>query len=269
MPPRLLRNFDLMPKSSKVPVSTKSKGSGGALVERFLAQAPKGVRPTPLRADPVLAQQNVSRGVENVMRREIEIRRALPRVDVKALRSLPDLARAVVHAAEEVARMSPPPADTKAAKAELRKLMMRARTLRELLLTSAESLVAAGVLGAAELAKIRSGLGPLDSARDCLALAALFRKHHGEVRGKTPVAPETIDEAERVGAELSKRLEAAKAQREPTSLDVAVATRDKLWTLLLERHDILWRVGAYVFGRDVDRMVPPLQADGVKAKRQA
>lgn len=47
-----------------------------------------------------------------------------------------------------------------------------------------------------------------------------------------------------------------------TSLSLSEATelRDRLWTLLLQRHDALWRCGAWIHGREVDQHVPPLQA---------
>lgn len=227
---------------------------GAAAFERFLPQTLNLTRVLPLKADATLALKNVTRGVDALMRHEIRIRRELPKVDVKALRALPDLARAVVYAAAEAERAGPQPKQQ-----DIPKLLARARTLRDLLLASAESLATAGVFPSNEVAKIREGLGPLDSARDCVALAALFRRHAAAVKGKTPVKADLVDETERLGADLVERLEARKAPRPPTSLASALAARDKLWTLLVRRHDILWRAGAYVIGRNVDKFVPGLQ----------
>jgi hypothetical protein len=245
-------------------MATKNPQDGAKAFERFLPETTKITRVTPLRADPALALRNVARGVETVMRHEIRIRRELPRADVKALRALPDLARAVVFAAAEVQRSGP-------RKDDLRPLLSRARELRARLLSSAESLAAAGLVPSAEVAKIRAGLGVLDSARDCVALAALFRDHAAAVKGKSPVTRAAIDEADKVGAELVARLKPAAAKPAARAQLPAptAASRDKLWTLLVRRHDALWRVGAYLFGRDVDRHVPALQAEGAKRKAAA
>lgn len=44
------------------------------------------------------------------------------------------------------------------------------------------------------------------------------------------------------------------------SLAEATELRDRFWTLLLQRHDALWRCGAWIYGQEVDSQVPPLQA---------
>ena len=223
--------------------------------ENFLPEARTLTRAIPLRADAALAQKNVARGVEAVMRYRVKIRRELPSVDVDSLRTLPELARATVYAAHEVERAAPP-------KTNLREQLKRARELRELMLSSAESLAAAGIFPASDVAKIRSGLGPIDSARDCVALAELFRENLQAVKGKTPVDRRAIDEAAHLGAELLTRLKPTGGARVRGSLADLVASRDKLWTLLLRRHELLWKVGAYLFGHEVERRVPPLQSKG-------
>ena len=44
------------------------------------------------------------------------------------------------------------------------------------------------------------------------------------------------------------------------SLAEATELRDRFWTLLLQRHEALWRCGAWIYGQAVDAHVPPLQA---------
>lgn len=46
----------------------------------------------------------------------------------------------------------------------------------------------------------------------------------------------------------------------PLPLAEATELRDRFWTLVLQRHDALWRCGAWIHGRAVDEHVPPLQA---------
>jgi hypothetical protein len=46
----------------------------------------------------------------------------------------------------------------------------------------------------------------------------------------------------------------------PLPLAEATELRDRFWTLLLQRHEALWRCGAWIHGHKVDEHVPPLQA---------
>lgn len=46
----------------------------------------------------------------------------------------------------------------------------------------------------------------------------------------------------------------------PLPLAEATELRDRFWTLVLQRHEALWRCGAWLHGQTVDEHVPPLQA---------
>jgi hypothetical protein len=46
----------------------------------------------------------------------------------------------------------------------------------------------------------------------------------------------------------------------PLPLAEATKLRDRFWTLLLQRHEALWRCGAWIHGQTVDEHVPALQA---------
>jgi hypothetical protein len=54
----------------------------------------------------------------------------------------------------------------------------------------------------------------------------------------------------------------------PSAAELAIATRDRLWTVIERRYDALWRVGAYLFGRAVDERVPPLGKKRKKGKKK-
>lgn len=45
----------------------------------------------------------------------------------------------------------------------------------------------------------------------------------------------------------------------PLLLREAAELRDRFWTLLRQRHEVLWRCGAWLHGSQVDAHVPPLQ----------
>lgn len=227
------------------------------LYESFLPKA-KGIeahRIIPCRADVTLAHRNIAAGVAAVLSLEDIVKDELPKIDIEALRSLPDLSMSVVYAATQLDRHTP--------SKEVLELLRRARDLRNLLLVTAESLAYAKIFQAREVAKIRSGRGDIDAAKDCVELAALFVKHGPALRGKTPVTPEEIKEAQEVGEKLLTLLKPKKVklpQKVHEEEAVARDHRDRLFTLLVEGHDRLRRVGAYLFGvRDLDMRVPALQ----------
>ncbi|HSN99462.1 MAG TPA: hypothetical protein VLS89_14300, partial [Candidatus Nanopelagicales bacterium] len=58
-------------------------------------------------------------------------------------------------------------------------------------------------------------------------------------------------------------------KKTPTEVIDAAEMRDRLWTLLTQRHALLWRAGAYLFGKDeVDARVPPLQSRVAAPKKR-
>jgi len=159
------------------------------------------------------------------------------------------------YAAGQVERFAATPSDVKV-------LLAQAHKLRALLLTSADVLVLAGILPAASVAKIRQGKGSIDTAGDCVALAALFTKHADAITGKVPVTASHLQAADAVGSRLLRVLHPSSAKR-PTDKELVAASdaRDRLWTLF-ERtwEDHVWRAGAWLFGRDVDQFVPLLMS---------
>lgn len=213
------------------------------------------------RADPSLAFHNVDAAMAVVLAEKARIAKELPSVDVAELASLPSLALAVAFAALEVDRDRKSDGTTAAKLAE-------AHPLRRKLLSSAGALADAGVIAAADVEKIRKGSGNLDAAGDLVALAALFGKHAKAIAGKSPIGAGDVKRAGALGSELLATLKpaAAKASGAKQGAEAAEA-RDRLWTLLVNRHDRLRRVGTWLFGeREVDAKVPALLAHvGVKA----
>jgi hypothetical protein len=223
-------------------------------VSRFLrpARALPDDAVQPLRGDVLLAYDNVVRGVDAVLPHEPHLREALPLVDFRVLRELPQLALATSFAAAQV---------DKQARGQVAPLLARAVHLRRLLLAAAEMLVLSGDFANTQLEKIRRGSGPADTARDCIDLATLFRQQEG-ARKKTVLTDELLGEAQELGAHLLQ-LVAVRPSRRKTTLapsDPSVQLRDRLWTLLNLRHRELRRVGMWLFMDDVDERVPRLLA---------
>lgn len=236
-------------------------GSAEALAE-FLpearALAEKDVRT--MRADPALAYHNVTAGLAALAPHESTLATLPAPFDLAAMKSSGRLALALIYAAAQVDRSS---------SGKTQKLLSKAATARDLLLTNAVALAKSGVLPTAKVKKIQSGRGSRDMVQDCVDLAALFRENAAAIKGKTAVTKAQIDEAAAVGDELLKILKPARAKAKiPDDVQAAVDTRDRLWTLLQIRHrDNLRRAGAWIWVDDVDEHVPALQSGSGGPKR--
>lgn len=250
-----------MPRSNKLKSSTDAApetvveivGSQQAY-EHFLpdAEGLTAEEVRPLRADASLAYHNVKTGMDALLPLEKRIAVELPKVNLKSLRSLSDLALGVVFAVAQVDR---------GADGSMAVLLANARTIRDVLLASAEALAKSGVIPARAVEKIREGNGQIDTAQDCVDLGALFLKYAKEVKGKTAVTAAQVKAAAELGTELLKRLRRKGTKRTASaSVTAAVDTRDRLWTLLVQRHQEIRRAGMWFWGDDVDAHVPPLQS---------
>lgn len=252
------------PTRSRAPEAVK-RPAPPATLARFLEEARAFDTVRPLRADPRVVQHNVGLGVAAVMEWADHVREHLPHVDLDELRSLPDLALCLAHAAQEAAGEGPEAAET-------RELLVEAHELRRVLLAAARALVEGGVLAPRDLAKVHGEHGAVDAGADCLGLAVVFEKRAADVEGKTPIEEGKVARAAEVGAALRALWKPKGAARKPGAEGVSpVEARDRLWTLLVARHERLWAVGAYVYGHAVDEHVPPLTAKiaGARTKKAA
>jgi len=215
----------------------------------------------PFRTDAHLAQHNAMRGLEAVLEHEARITVELPAVVIDELREVLPLTHAVVFAA---ARVNRTPEATM-----LRDLMPEAYRLRRRMLTSALALSEAGLIPEREVTPIRDGRGQIDAAQDLPQLAALHRRHATAIEGKHPVTKEDLERADQLGTQLLEILRpsgASSSKQGSSELAAAMDARDRLWTLLTKRHEQVWKVGAWLFGYDVEAKVPYLQSRKLKRK---
>jgi hypothetical protein len=222
--------------------------------QRFLPLA-NGIEPdavVPLRGDASLAFQNAKRGLEAVLEWQATVERDLPQVKLDELREIPDLAQAVIFAATRATREG-------RSRGTINFLLARAHPFRRKLLAAAVAFSEAGVLPSEVVDQILQGRGPADAANDCVDLVALFRKHEATLRGKSPITAADLEEAARLGSELQAQL-SADAEKGSDELNSNVDARNRLWSLLVQRHRDLWRVGAWIWAQEVDEHVPPLQS---------
>ena len=215
------------------------------------AQALAAAAVVPLRGDASVVYANVQAGVGRVLAQESAITSQLPDEDLSVFTALPSVALGMVYAALQARGGS---TRNDALQADL----AEAHTLRRVLLASAEALSHAGVLPAAKVAQIRAGRGPLDTAQDLVALAALFKASAKAVAGKTPVTAAQIARAAALGSQLQSELRPRGAPRK-SETSPASDVRDRFHTLVVQGYDRLWRIGALLFGADgVDANVPSL-----------
>jgi hypothetical protein len=235
------------PPSSEASAAESSEEIGSqAAYDLFLPAAQKlpADKLSEYRADPQLAYQNVKRGAANVLTELARIKKELPLADIESVRTLPQVTQALIFSALQVNRDAGSPGTIEG-------LLNRAHPVRRKLLKAAEALVESSVIPDADLTPIRPGRGKVDTANDCVALAALFRKHEKKTAGKTAITAADIAEADEAGSKLQTLLKTkgTPADNRPApALATAVDIRNRFWTLVEERHDHLWRIGAWLWG---------------------
>jgi hypothetical protein len=196
---------------------------------------------------------NVRIGVNSISEPEIldRIRRELPEVDIAELLDLPRLGETVARAARMVFP-APKPHNLEASE-------KRAAQLRKLLLGQIGILVESGLVKREELDALRKGRGKVNAANDLIDAAALFTQYGEQLEGKHPITPEQIKEAQTLG-NLLREAVAPSAAIKPKSKArrQAAENRDRLWTLLSQRHQTLRRVAVWMWPKEADERVPPL-----------
>ena len=244
------------PVTAPVPVPKVTAVGSEAAYLRYLPHAEKlaAGEVLPYRLDPVLAYHNVQTGLAALGPYRDALKRALPLLDHTALFDLGELAQAVVFAATQVEGKT-------RSLGETRTLLTEASQLRALLLSTAEALALSGIFKAQAIDKIRSGSGPIDLARDCIELAALFGKSEEAMKAQKLVRSEQLQRASELGTLLVGRLKPGGARKkEAERSDAAqVTARDRLATLLWQRFRDLRKAAYYLWGDAFDTQVPALQ----------
>jgi hypothetical protein len=240
-------------ESGAVDASDLESISSQAAYETFLADA-KAIEPGFVEeccADIALTYQSVMRGVENVLGSGTVVVGRLPNINVVELSMLPRLAQGLAFAALQVNR--------EFEAASFGKLFERTQDLRRKLRKTADALAEARLLPDADIDEVWLR-AQHDALEDCLALVALFRRNEARIAGHSPVVASDLAEAEQLAGKLRVMLgqQGVESGGGAPSLVKVVEMRDRFWTLLNQRYDVLWRCGAWLYGRAVDERVPLL-----------
>lgn len=210
-------------------------------------------------ADIVLAYHGVSHAVEQVLGSGAASVGGLPGVNVVDLSLLPRLVQALAFAALRVERER----DV----ASFGPLFERTQQARRRLRKAADALAEAQLLPDADIDEVWLHARH-DILEDCLSLVALFRRNEARIKNRSPVTPGEVDAAEQLAGELRTALgQQGVERREESALFRAIDMRDRFWTLLTQRYDVLWRCGAWLHGRAVAERVPPLPVRTARVPR--
>nr|HEX4314385.1 hypothetical protein [Kofleriaceae bacterium] len=177
----------------------------------------------------------------------------IPNVSLDEIDSIAGIGQAFLYSVTQAERSEPIASDVRAR-------LSSANKVRGELLAKVEVLVTDGIIPESEVVGIRRGKGPIDTAGDCVALAALIRKYATAISGHLKIAAADVQAADVLGAQLLGELRSATAPAKTKELAQAIDARDRLWTLLETTWEQnVWRAGALVFGRNhVEEHVPPL-----------
>ncbi|MFT3774116.1 MAG: hypothetical protein QM820_52795 [Minicystis sp.] len=207
----------------------------------------------PCTMDVDIVRHNIDRGIAAIEPHLKVIKKKLPLCPITEVLELPAIGLALTFAADRIAV----PASAK----EIDERLVALRPMRDLTLRQLEIFADLGLAPVERVRSIRSGKGPIDSARDAISIAALFAELGGKVTGKHPFAPAYLKEMAEHGEWLLQQLKPERAISAPTAQDPASNVRDRMWTLLSARHDHLREAGVAVFGlKALDDNVPSLGA---------
>jgi len=208
------------------------------------------------RADVRVAFANTKLGIKAVLGDDDQIqyvRVHLPKIPLDDVLELPDLGRGLIFASGKVVLRAASPG-------EVDEKIKAISKPREEMLAQAEILAGRGKLDRDRVIKIRSGSGKYDMAQDGVDLVGLYRDYGDAIRGLHPFSHEEMETLETNSEWLVERLTPAGARAEARKKTPAENVRDRLWTLMIQRHPYLRKIGYYLHGDDVDRFVPKLQS---------
>lgn len=134
----------------------------------------------------------------------------------------------------------------------------------------AVALARRGFLGAAEVDKLKSGVGYRDVVFDLMGLVAMLRSHAEKIAGKTAIQAAELDDAER----LADRVLVALGERagQPARVAEAAEQRQRAFTLVSRAYAQVRRAVVYLRWAegDADAIAPALSAHvGPRSKDDA
>lgn len=204
------------------------------------------------RGDASLALTNVRVALDNLAPYIAQIPAHLPMVRPETVTSTADVARAVVYAGMVVPRQT-------TSSAEVRKRVKAVAKPRAQMLGVLRTAVERDELPASALDGIGRQHGLRSMASDAVKIAEAFTAHATALQGKHPFTAAEIEALRTDGEWLYEALKPVNARKRRSSREATPkGDRDRLWTLLVQRHALLRKVAHYFCGESFDEVVPPL-----------
>jgi hypothetical protein len=114
-----------------------------------------------------------------------------------------------------------------------------------------------GLVDPKDVERIRSGGGPIDAAKDIIAIAALVERDLAV--NSALIGAHLLDErVERAKTYLAMATPNGTTEMPNRAMRHALEVQSRVWTLVVRQHDQLWLHGAAIYLRDVDAQVPLL-----------
>ncbi len=209
----------------------------------------------PYQGEAELALYNARIGTDAACVDLDAIRAHLPMLPVERAIETPDVARAVVYAANNVDQTSVPTVQDRP------RVIQRIKPLRRHMVNVARSLVEKGKLPVDKVACLGRTSGSDGLINDAALVAEMFLTHADAIAGMHPFTTKEI-EGLRDDAEWLRENTRPSSARRPRlpKPSAAVSDRDRLWTLLVRRHHMLRQIACYFHPDDVATIVPPLKS---------
>jgi hypothetical protein len=208
--------------------------------------------------DVEIARHNIDRAITALEPHLAAVRKKLPAAPIPEILELPALGLALVFADDLIL----PQANRRAIKDRLALL----RPLRDRALRQLEILAELDFVPEARVRAIRMGNGSIDSARDAIAIPALYEEYAAKLVNKHPITVESLAELREHGQWLLPQLKPKGAVDAPSERDPASVIRDRFWTLIGDRYDLAREAGVAAFGlKHLDEQMPPLGSRSVQS----
>jgi hypothetical protein len=202
---------------------------------------------------PGLLVDNTRRAAQAVLAERSLLEKQLPNADWQRVEEAPDLATAAWQAFALADRT------VEAPQRPFEEHRTAVSTLRTRLLAAAEYLATSGAVAKAEVAAVRHGTGSRDLGEDVLALVHLLS--HAGSPATALVPQEELEHAQVEATAFVARLRPSgrlgDAGKKGAAAEAA-ELRDRVFTLAVQAHGEAWRVGAWRWGREVEKHVPGL-----------
>jgi hypothetical protein len=241
-------------------MSTNKSSSESTPVGRFeaayakTAKARAALEPADLwsiNLDVQLAVSTVLSALPRIRSLREAIERQLPEFGLTQFDKLETYAEALAYAQTSYLAGSEP---TEALPA----LVARGAQLRDQLVVDATALARRGLVDAKPLGELKGGNGFLNVGSDVGVLVRMLRERWSDIKGKSAIQTEELDEAERLFEHITRAY--AERSQQPLHAAAAADDRARAYSLMVSAYDQARRAITYVRWEenDVDKFAPSL-----------